>query len=1054
MTLIEQKQFEAFTSELLPDLFQSITHQHEIVHADPYDVEVIHKEARETFESLIRRVGSDRAASGGILLLKGDSGAGKTHLMRVFRNQTHRDGLGYFAYMQMTSHVENYSRYLLRRTLDSLDQPYFEAAGGTTALMRLSDALSEYARNKNVISTTEAEELRDEWIDPTRLTQLVFDASERIVAVLGGDGSKYLNLVRALLYLQPRLPGAASRVFSYLRCDPLTPFDSQALGGLGVAQDEDEPMTRLRSLAQLICTLDGGALVVCLDQLEDMHLADDAGPRFRRAMQAVVQLADQERNVLVILACLKEHYDLLSNHLFPTHKDKIEKNPEPVDLTASRTGKEISLLVAKRLLCLYASAEVEISDEHSIHPFPESALVQLAGQRTREVLDWCRKRREEAKVNGRIDWKTDGQPIVSPSCSGLDQPWNDFKTEFSGQLPQDSEILELLRYSIPQCAMELRSGHSFKIRPAGSFLDVDVLNAKGDIEQRLRVALVNQDARGGRLARKLDELEKSATDRVPIAVRSTEFPRNPATLIAKKIGEFITRGGRRIVAQDSELNELNAFRNFQSKYAERNDFKNWLLHALPLTQINCLREILNLRDLKETEVVSTSTISARSQKVVGSPVIVQPEASVENAERLRLGTTIGIHPVPHVLDPTDLMRHAAFLGGTGSGKTTLALTCIEQLLLAGVPAILLDRKGDLCSYARDDAWQPQNDSVERTERRARLRKAIDVALYTPGTLPGTGRPLSIPIAPDGLGQLPSAERAQFANFSARSLGGLLSYKETPGDEQKVAIIGQGIGVLSGLGQPVTIDALIEIIDTADPTLVNAIGKLDSKHFKDIVQRLQTLKLMRGHLFQEDAELLSAEALLGLGQASSGRTRLSIINTSALGDGSVYWVAQFLLEISRYAVRNPRNRLQAVIMFDEADLYLPAQSKPATKAPLESLLKRARAAGIGLMLATQSPGDLDYKSRDQILSWFVGRITQETAVRKLQPLFGETKVDPASKLSTQPTGQFFAIGGKEVVQIMADPSLVRPELLSSHEILDLAKLSGALARKAFAGAVVS
>ena len=78
MTPIEKKQFEAFTSGLLPELFQSITHQHEIIYADPSDVDVIHKEAREQLESLIRRVSSALAASGRILLLKGDSGAGKT----------------------------------------------------------------------------------------------------------------------------------------------------------------------------------------------------------------------------------------------------------------------------------------------------------------------------------------------------------------------------------------------------------------------------------------------------------------------------------------------------------------------------------------------------------------------------------------------------------------------------------------------------------------------------------------------------------------------------------------------------------------------------------------------------------------------------------------------------------------------------------------------------------------------------------------------------------------------------------------------------------------
>jgi hypothetical protein len=93
-----------------------------------------------------------------------------------------------------------------------------------------------------------------------------------------------------------------------------------------------------------------------------------------------------------------------------------------------------------------------------------------------------------------------------------------------------------------------------------------------------------------------------------------------------------------------------------------------------------------------------------------------------------------------------------------------------------------------------------------------------------------------------------------------------------------------------------------------------------------------------------------------------------------------------------------------------------------------------------MLATQSPGDLDYKSRDQILSWFVGRITQDTAIKKLEPLFSETKLDPREKLGVQQSGQFFAVCGQDVVQIKADLSLVGVEPLSSQEILEVALAS--------------
>ncbi len=130
-----------------------------------------------------------------------------------------------------------------------------------------------------------------------------------------------------------------------------------------------------------------------------------------------------------------------------------------------------------------------------------------------------------------------------------------------------------------------------------------------------------------------------------------------------------------------------------------------------------------------------------------------------------------------------------------------------------------------------------------------------------------------------------------------------------------------------------------------------------------------LLLQRQTLLEGHGESLDFDALLGLGvHAGTGKTRLTIINTQFLGGsgGVDFWLAQFLLAAGRWAAHNPSpNRLQAVFLFDEADQYLPATRQPATKGPMENLLKRARSAGVGLLLATQSPGDFDYKCRDQI-----------------------------------------------------------------------------------------
>ena len=187
--------------------------------------------------------------------------------------------------------------------------------------------------------------------------------------------------------------------------------------------------------------------------------------------------------------------------------------------------------------------------------------------------------------------------------------------------------------------------------------------------------------------------------------------------------------------------------------------------------------------------------------------------------------------------------------------------------------------------------------------------------------------------------------------------------------------------------------------------------------------------------------LGLTVLLGLGDyARPDRTRLSIIYTGFLGDNEniLFWVSQFLSEALRFCQRNPNDQLQAVIMFDEADLYIPSNSKPATKEPLESLLKRARSAGIGIMLATQSPGDLDYKSRDQITSWFIGRVREETALRKLRGAFSSMSgIDPAQVLPHQSVGEFHLLQEGSVMPMKSKRSLIQADQVPFDRIEQLA-----------------
>src|SRR5262249_53549183 len=131
-------------SDRLSDAFDhSITWEDDIWRADPVDVEVVHEKARRKFQSLLDAVTSGRGPAGQarILLFHGQSGAGKTHLIRALRTNAHRAGKAYFGYAQMTPDVANYADYFLRRLVHSLEKSYEPDKPGESALMRLTNKL-------------------------------------------------------------------------------------------------------------------------------------------------------------------------------------------------------------------------------------------------------------------------------------------------------------------------------------------------------------------------------------------------------------------------------------------------------------------------------------------------------------------------------------------------------------------------------------------------------------------------------------------------------------------------------------------------------------------------------------------------------------------------------------------------------------------------------------------------------------------------------------------------------------------------------------------------
>uniref|UniRef100_UPI0013EA9D7E helicase HerA-like domain-containing protein n=1 Tax=Aquisphaera insulae TaxID=2712864 RepID=UPI0013EA9D7E len=1054
----EDPRVKVFCSEKHHGLFHAIAQATDIWKSDPFDVESIHGGVRSALHGMVDRAATTgQLPTGRMLLLLGDAGSGKTHLMRAFRNSVHTTNRGYCAYMQMTAYTEQYGRYVLNNLIQSLDKPYTDASGTPTGLIRLSaalaDAVASDAKSKAIL-----EQVRDDDLDQATLDQAVHELTDRIIleerfSQIDDDA------IRAILYLQRDDPRIKARVLKYLRCEDLTPYDRKLLGDITPRTYSDAPHWMIQRLGEMIWALERVPLILCVDQLEDMHNLENAEVQFRRALSTLCDLVSRLPSCLVVISCLRDYYEELKKSLAKTTKSRIQGSSGPVDLKAPREASEIARLIGNRLRFLFEAEGMAWSPTEPFYPLPADVDTRLAGMSTRDVLEKCQRYRERCMAEGvLLPFVEAVKPPPDPDTTHIEQAWNELTSGTPREIPaREATLAEILGVAIRACSDELTTGHDFHVEVSDRFIPVEI-HAPDNSAEKLYIGICNKSAKGGGLGHQIDEVARLGEGQTLALVRSTAFPSNPTTQIAKRIGELTDKGARAVVVEDSDWRTMMAYPDYAAKFRDDPAFSTWRKRSRPLSSLDSIRRILDLDGLergrpakveppaadkptKETDGRKSTTPSATTQQG-GTATITGTRTP------LTLGVTNARKPEPVTLDPDLLTRHAAFLGTSGSGKTTAALGIVEQLLVRGIPAILIDRKGDLCAYARPGMGLRDDLDGPIAERARLLRDRVEVALYTPRK--STGRPLSIAAAPSGLGSLPDDERIQGAKYAAAALGGMMKYRAAKADMANLAILGQAIAILSRdePDAPVAIGDLIDLIADKDKALVDAVGRLDPKGFDKLVQDLETLRLNYSDLLAAQGEPLDIDALLGRspdGNTTPGKTRLSIISTKFLGSAHdiQFWVAQLLMELARWASKHPApdGSLQAVAMFDEADLYLPAVGKPASKEPMENLIRRARSAGLGLFLATQNPGDFDYKCRENIQTWLVGQVREANSLAKMKPMFADNRVEIADTLPGQKTGEFHLVREGEAIPLRADRSAADTRQVPEEEIPALALETG-------------
>ncbi|GAB5405453.1 MAG: ATP-binding protein [Aureliella sp.] len=376
-------------------------------------------------------------------------------------------------------------------------------------------------------------------------------------------------------------------------------------------------------------------------------------------------------------------------------------------------------------------------------------------------------------------------------------------------------------------------------------------------------------------------------------------------------------------------------------------------------------------------------------------------------------------------DAKDLTTHAMCVGMTGSGKTGLCVSLLEEAAIDGIPAICIDPKGDIGNLllafpelapADFEPWVESSDATRKgmdpkqyseataakwragladwgqgPERIRRYLDSVDLSIYTPGS--NAGIPMTVlknfAAPPPEVIEDNDIMRERVAG-SASGLLALMGIEADPLSSREHILLSTILDKAWREGRDLDLPSLIRSIQ-APP--IDKIGVFDLESFFPSSDRLKFSMTLNNLLASPafagwlEGQALDVKQLL---YTDSGKPRVSIISIAHLSDSErMFFVTILLNEVLSWMRSQPgTSSLRALLYMDEIYGYFPPTAKPPSKPPMLMLLKQARAFGLGVVLATQNPVDLDYKGLSNIGTWFLGRLqTQRDKERVLEGLEG-------------------------------------------------------------------
>ncbi len=376
-------------------------------------------------------------------------------------------------------------------------------------------------------------------------------------------------------------------------------------------------------------------------------------------------------------------------------------------------------------------------------------------------------------------------------------------------------------------------------------------------------------------------------------------------------------------------------------------------------------------------------------------------------------------------DSKDLVTHAVCVGMTGSGKTGLCIGLLEEAAIDNIPAIIIDPKGDIANLLltfpelrgsdflpwinTDDAKKKELTPEAFAEKEAakwkagleswgqdgarisRLREAADFLVYTPGSTAG------LPVSILQSFSVPSPKiledtelLGERVSTTATSLLNLIGVDADPLQSPEHILLANILKASWEAGQDLTLSSLIQSIQSPP---FSKLGVMDlesvfsSKDRFALAMQFNNLLGAPGFSAWLEGQPLDINQIL---YSPSGKPRMAIFSIAHLNETERMFFVSLLLTqmVGWMRTQSGTTSLRALLYMDEVFGFFPPIKNPPSKAPMLTMLKQARAFGLGVVLATQNPVDLDYKGLGNTGTWFIGRLqTERDMARVLDGLEG-------------------------------------------------------------------